>query len=300
MSRFPDRYRGVSVTDVDVALEVEPLRALLTSRKVYRRTQFMVVRNGGAVALVEIRKSTSEPLFCDVDDIVLLAGPDETVYLHRPELDTGVPSEIVKAVPDAGGARCVVVEGRYGHVSFVLDPTPLQLHVLDVAPPWPAKLLDQVGRVLDTAEDLPDIAVVGHVVELPDLLPEEPAEHYLLQCRGGGMDVAGSTVDYLDEVPPVRDWTLLGCARSRQIHDHFYGDVPGHQLTQVDTCTRVLARRVEVAEGEVVLTKCCLLEEHIETERNMVVVPWGASFTHLREALGRVAGVAAATEAPDT
>ena len=151
----------------------------------------MVVRNGGAVALVEVRKSTSEPLFCDVDDIVLLAGPDETVYLHRPELDTGVPSEIVKAVPDAGGARCVVVEGRYGHVSFVLDPTPLQLHVLDVAPPWPAKLLDQVGRVLDTAEDLPDIAVVGHVVELPDLLPEEPAEHYLLQCRGGGMDVAG-------------------------------------------------------------------------------------------------------------
>ena len=49
----------------------------------------------------------------------------------------------------------------------------------------------------------------------------------------------------------------------------------------------MLARRVEVAEGEVVLTKCCLLEEHIETERNMVVVPWGASFTHLREALGR-------------
>ena len=40
--------------------------------------------------------------------------------------------------------------------------------MLDVVPPWPAKLLDQVGRVLDTAEDLPDTLVLGHVVELAE------------------------------------------------------------------------------------------------------------------------------------
>ncbi|HET8969896.1 MAG TPA: hypothetical protein VFN19_02470 [Candidatus Nanopelagicales bacterium] len=293
MSRFPSRYRGVSVTEVDVPLELEPLRALLTSRQVYRRTEYMVVRNGAATALVAIRKSTSKPLFCDVDDIELLAGPDETVYLHRPEIDTAVPSQLVKAFPDAGGARCVVVEGKHGHVSFVLDPAPLRLHVLDVAPPWPAKLIDQVERVLDTAEYLPDLAVEGHVVELAGLLPDPPPENLLLQCRGGGMDVPGSIVDFLDEVPEVRDWVMLGCERSRQIHEHFYGDVPGHQFSQIDTCPRVRGRRVDVPEGEVLLTKCCLLEEHVETEGRMVVVPWGASFSHLREALGQVAQVAA-------
>jgi hypothetical protein len=292
MSRYPDRYRGVSVTDVDVPLELGPLRELLMSRQVYRRTQYMVVRNAGRAALVEIHKSTSVPLFCDVDDVELLAGPDETAYVHRPDLDTALPTDLVKAVPDAGGARCVVVEGKYGHVSFVLDPTPIVLHVLDVAPPWPAKLLDQVARVLDTAEDVPDVVVTGHVVQLPDLLPKTPAAHYLLQCRGGGMDVPGSTVDYLDEIPPVRDWTMLGCARSRQIHDQFYADVPGHRMTQVDTCTRTLARAVEVGEGEVVLTKCCLLEEHVETEGAMIVVPWGASYREVREALHLVAEVA--------
>lgn len=292
MSRFPDRYRGVSVTDVDVALEPEPLRALLMSRQVYRRTQFMVVRNGGDTALVQILKSTSVPLFCDVDDVVLLAGPDETAYVHRPDLDTAVPTELAKAVQEAGDARCVIVEGKYGHVNFLLDPTPVRLHVLDSAPPWPAKLLDQVTRVLDTADDVPDVVTVGHVVELPDLLPEPPAPHYLLQCRGGGMDVPGSTVDYLDEIPPVRDWTMLGCARSRQIHDQFYADVPGHRMTQVDTCTRVLARRLEVGAGEVVLTKCCLLEEDVETEDHMIVVPWGASFGEIRAALHQVTEVA--------
>jgi hypothetical protein len=220
-------------------------------------------------------------LFYDVADVRLLAGPDETTYLYRPDLDTGVPSELVKGAQDAPDARCVVVEGRYGHVSFVLDPAPVRLHVLDVAPPWPAKLVDQVERVLQTAEDLPAVLPLPCVVELSDLLPEVPTGHYLLQCRGGGMDVPGASVSYLDEVPPREDWTLLGCARSRAIHDFLYGG----PVTQIDTCPRSLAQGVQIAPGEVLLIKCCLLEEHIESEGKTVVVPWGATFRHLREGI---------------
>jgi len=172
----------------------------------------------------------------------------------------------------------------------VLDPTPVRLHVLDVAPPWPAKLLDQVERVLATAEDLPGVLPVPHVVALPDLLPQAPAAHYLLPCRGGTMEVPGTQVSYLDEVPPRQDWTLLGCARSRAIHDVLYGQDTGdgalaQPVAQVDTCPRSLAAAVEVARGEVLMTKCCLLEEHVEVDGHTVVVPWGASFGHLREAL---------------
>jgi hypothetical protein len=281
MSTFPDRYREVSVTDVDVPLELGPLRALLTSRPVYRRSRYVVVRRGTETALVEVMRGTTTGLFSAVEDVVLLANPAETVYLHRPELDTGVPSDLVRAAQDASGARCVVVEGAYGHVSFVLDPDPVRLHVLDVAPPWPAKLLDQVERVLQTADDMTGVLPVPHVVELPDLLPGEPAGHYLLPCRGGGMDVPGAEVSYLDEVPPQADWTLLGCARSRAIHDFFYEG----PVRQVDTCPRTIAAGVELPAGEVLLTKCCLLENHVEVDGRVVVTPWGASFGHLREAL---------------
>lgn len=284
----PERYREVSVTDVEVPLELGPLRALLMSRPVYRRTRTMVVRRAGRAALVEVVTATSEPLFCDVVDVRLLAGPDETAYVLRPDLDTGVPSELALALADAPGARCVVVEGRYGHVSFVLDPAPVRLHVLDVAPPHPAKLVDQVRRVLQTAEELPPVLPVPQVVELTDLLPEPRTGHYLLPCRGGTVQVPGAQVSYLDEVPPREDWTLLGCARSRQIHAALYGG----PLPQVDTCPRALAAAVDVAPGEVLLTKCCLLEEHVETDGRTVVVPWGASYTHLREALGTAVALA--------
>ena len=301
MSLVPDRYRAVSVLDVDVPLEEVALHALLTSRPVYRRTRYIVVRGGGGTALVEVTTTATAALFYDVADTALLAGPGETAYVHRPEVDTGVPSELVRAAQDVPDARCVVVEGRYGHVSFVLDPDPVRLHVLDVAPPWPAKLVDQVERVLQTAEDLPAVLPVPRVVELADLLPEPRAEHYLLQCRGGGMDVPGSAVSYLDEVPPRRDWTLLGCARSRAIHDFLYeGQVP-----QIDTCPRSLARQVEVPDGEVLMVKCCLLEEETETVGSTVVVPWGATFRHLREGLdaavalaGRDDGTPSGTELP--
>ena len=286
MTLVPDRYREVSVTDVDVPLEAGPLRALLMSRPVYRRTRYMVVRRAGLAALVEVEQaaddgSTGDALFVAVADVRLLAGPHETAWVVRADLDPGVPSDLALAATGAT-RRCVVLEGRYGHISFVLDSAPLRLHVLDVAPPYPAKLLDQVQRVLATAEDLPGVLPVPHVVELGDLVPEGTTGDVLLPCRGGGVQVPGTTVHYLDEVPPRHDWTLLGCARSRAIHEALYdGDV-----TQVDTCPRELARQVDLAPGEVLLTKCCLLEEHVEADGRVVVVPWGASLGHLREALG--------------
>jgi hypothetical protein len=295
VSTFPDRYREVSVVDVDVPLEVEPLRELLMSRPVYRRTRYLVVRRGPQAALVEVTRESTTPLFTAVTDVTLLAAPDQTAYVHRPEVDTGVASALAAVAAELPDARCVVVEGRYGHVSFVLDATPVRLRVLDVAPPWPAKLVDQVERVLDTAEDLPAIVTVPEIVSLESLIEGRSDQNYLLQCRGGGMDVPGASVSYLDEVPPRAAWTLLGCARSRAIHDAFY-DGP---VEQVDTCPRNLAASREVPAGEVLLTKCCLLETHIERDGRVVVVPWGASFGELREGLAVAAGVAQETAEPD-
>jgi hypothetical protein len=296
MTTFPDRYREVSVTHVDVPLEAGPLRALLTSRPVYRRSDWMVVRRGGQTALVRLIRAAATGLFAPLVDVELLVGPAETVYLHRPDLDTGVPSALLAAAADAPGARCVVVEGAYGHVSFVLDPAPVRVHVLDVVPPRPAKLLDQLQRVLLTADDLPGVRLAPHVVDLADLLPAQPdpayRKAYLLPCRGGGMAVPGAAVSYLDEVPPSADWMLLGCARSRAIHDFFY-DGP---VRQIDTCPRTLAARIDVPAGEVLVTKCCLFEDRNELEGRTVTTPWGASYGQLREALATAVGIATAPE----
>jgi len=213
--------------------------------------------------------------------------------VRETDLDTAVPSQLVRAALDAPGMRCVVVRGRYEHVNFVLDPTSVGLHVLDVAPPWPAKLVDQVTRVLDTAEELPATTVVPEVVDLQEVVgAEPPAQRYLMPCRGGGIAVPGAEVSYLDQVPAPGEWALVGCERSRAIHDHFYPDLAG-SVRQIDICPVALAAGRPLPPGDARLTKCCLLEEHIEIRGETVLVPWGASFTLVREGLEAAAALAA-------
>ncbi len=281
---LPGRYRGVSVATVPdgVRLDTDGLRGHLLGREAYRRTRFVVARQGGRTALARVTKADDTGLFSPIVDLRMLAGPDECAFVHEPEADTGVPSALAAAaLRRAPGARAVVVQGRYAHVNFIIEPRPLRVEVHEVVPPEPAKLLDQARRVLEVAEELPPMELVGRLTDLAELAARAPAEHYLLPCRGSGGEVPGARVSYLDEHPEPADWTLLGCARSRQIHRWFYrSDPPG-----VDFCPKQTGPRGDAA----VLTKCCLQEEGIESGPGWVSVPWGSSLEHVRAALGRLA-----------
>jgi hypothetical protein len=185
-----------------------------------------------------------------------------------------------------------VVQGRYEHINFVLDPAPMPLRVVEVFPPEPAKLVDQVERVLDVTEDLPPVDLRPELVDLVELARTRPSDRYLFPCRGSGVAPKGAEVRYLDERPTRQEWTLVGCARSREIHRAFYGDEP----PSVEMCPRELARARDHAGPT--LTKCCLLEEHVERDGLTVVVPWGASLAQVREALGLLCSVAEPAWAP--
>jgi hypothetical protein len=285
LNLVPSQYRNVSVADVPAALDEESLRAHMLGRPVYRRTRYVVARRGGASALVEVSKESEVPLFSPVVEMSVLARPDETAFVDAPETDTAVPTQLARvAAEQAPGARCVIVRGRYGHVSFILDPAPIRIGVVEVVPPWPPKLADQLSRVLDLAEDLPPVELVPHLVDLDALAATRPAEHYLFPCRAGQPAAAeparvAAEVSYLDEIPERAPWTLVGCARSRSIHDWFYGgDVP-----MVDMCPRRLADKCTGSMP--VITKCCLLEDRVAQDPGLVVVPWGASLAQIREGL---------------
>ena len=284
----PGAYRGVAVTSVDGPLTPEALTEHLTGREAYRHTRFVVVRSGSDTALLGVTKAAGDDLFSPITAVDVLAGPDECAYVCAPEADTAVPSALARvAAEQAPGARAVVVEGRYQHVSFILDPAPIRIRVGDVVPPRPPKLFDQARRVLELAEDLPPIELVAEVVDLVDLAAGHPADRYLLPCRGSGFVLGGGEeIVFLDERPPRQDWTLIGCERSRAIHEWFYGERP---KDSVDMCPRQLFP----ADGRPLLTKCCLLETTNAGEGTTVAVPWGATLELVKQAL---AGIATAAE----
>jgi hypothetical protein len=283
-NRMPVRYREVAVTSVSRPLTEASLREHFEGREAYRRTRYIVVhhRDRGEVALLEVETASRQPLFSPITEVELLAGPEEARFVHAPEVDLGVPSQVCQAaLLEAPDARCVIVQGRYEHVSFILDPKPIRVRLAEVAPPYPPKLLDQSRRVLEVAEDLPPIVFVPEVFDLVELAAGRPADRYLFPCRGSGIAPEGKEVFYLDERPPRHDWVLVGCERSRQIHRHFYGDEPPN----VEMCPRELVQPGPAP----ILTKCCNLEEGVVQDGTMTVVPWGATLVEVHAGLRQLA-----------
>lgn len=287
---MPRRYREVAFTAVDVPLSQNGLAGLLIGREAYRRTRFIVAHSHDGVALVKVAKQSDDPLFSPITEAEMLTGPGETAFVTAPDIDVGVPSQLGRAAAQAPVAKCVVVQGLYEHVSFILNPRPAQVRVVDVAPPYPAKLVDQATRMADIAEDLPPLAIRPDVIDIVELAGQHPSGQYLFPCRGSGAAPPGTKVAYLDERPRHRDWVLVGCERSREIYRHAYGaDAPF-----VEICPR----EILVARGgpdEPILTKCCRLEEDIECVGQMVVVPWGATLAHVQKGLRLLAEAVAPT-----
>ena len=272
-------YRGVSVQEV-AALEESSLLAWVRSRPVYKRTEFIVAVCDGRRALVQLERADGDEVLVPVRDARLVAGPDEVEFVADPEVDTANASQLARAAR----SRVTVVEGKFGHVNFILDPSPLHVRVVEVVPPEPPKLLQMARTVCDYDEDLPPLELDYEAIDLRALAAAHPAEHYVFPCRCSGLDAGGARVDFLDAGPPqAADWTLVGCERSREIHVALYGREPS---VRVDFCPRA----TEDGDGPT-LMKCCLLERGIEREGARWIVPWGARLEEVRGALRELAGL---------
>lgn len=294
-------YRGLSVQDTDVPLTSADLVPFLLGREVYRRTDYLVLRNRGQTALVAVRKASTTPLFSPIVEARVLAGPGEVAYVTAPETDVGNATALARSAfaHYRNGVRAYVVHGRFEHVNFIWKPTPVRVRVTEVVPPEPPKLLAMAEQAVAFDEDLPPIDLQLDALDIRQLATTNPAPHYLLPCRGSGVNLGGD-ICFLDTRPAQRqDWLMIGCERSLQFHRHFYGDEP----PRVDICPR---RRAEVEDNHFpvtpvpTLTKCCLLERAVESSGNVAVVPWGSNLDEVRSALRWLTGVDQREELPVT
>jgi len=278
----PLPYRRVSVQHYDGPMTEHAIKELLLSREAYRRTDFIVLRgNEGETALVAITRSESEPLFSQITSVELLALPDTCVYEKCSDVDPANRSALAMAAYEhgIGPNGTLVVEGLYDHVNFIHHPDPLVVRIVEVAPPEPPKLYGLAKHVLSYA-DLPPIRLELERIEVLDLANSVHPSSYLVPCRSGGLDTLSAPVYFLDQHPERHNWTMIGCERSLQFHRHFYGDEP----PRVEMCPR----RIAGERKEATLLKCCLLETHIEQDKNMMIVPWGADVAMVELALRKL------------
>lgn len=277
---------GLSIQEVDVPLDEGSIRSYLLSREVFFLTDYVALRCGGRIALVAVRKEPIDALFSRVVDVRVLAGPDQVAWIDASDTDTTNVTALALAARSNGrpGILAYLIEGRYNHVNFIWQPSLVPVTVRDVVPPDPPKLFTMAQQVVAFDQDLPPIDLVLDAVDIGALAAEHPAQRYLLQCRGSGVDL-GVPTEFLDTHPSQRqNWLLIGCQLSRQMHQHFYGDEPDC----VETCP---LRRVDPPFTDVALTKCCLIESGVDRSGHSAAVKWGASLAEIRQALRLLTGV---------
>ncbi len=275
----PLPYRQVSVQPYSGVMTEDAIVAHLRGRDSYRRTRYVVLRQGNACAVAWVDRDSETPLFSPITDVAVLALPDTCLRLEDRLVDTANPSALAAAALQHGADEnsTVVVYGMDEHVNFIYHPRPVKVRVVDVIPPEPSKLFRMAQQVLSFS-NLPAIQLVPEYVDLRDLAQLAPnARSYLLPCRASGLEFKVPTY-FLDERPERNTWTMLACERSCQIHQHFYGET---DAPRIDFCPR---NRVTV-DGTPTLIKCCLLEDRIEVDQQRAVVPWGATLQHIQAAL---------------
>lgn len=283
-------YRGLSVQQVDFPLTERAISESLAGREIYRRTEFLVLHRGAQAALVAVRPREHDPLFSPIAELRVLSTPECTVWVDDPETDVANATALARTARrhNRVGALAYVVRGRFEHINFIWRPAPVRIKVTEVIPPEPPKLFAMAEQAIAFDEELPPIDLTLDAVDIRRLAAEHRAPHYLLPCRGSGVELPGA-VSFLDTRPAAQqDWLLIGCERSRQFYRHFYGAEP----RCVDLCPA--DRRATAsfsADVDLTLTKCCLRERGIETAGDAVVVPWGSNMDEVRAALRKLCGV---------
>ncbi|MEE2876483.1 MAG: hypothetical protein VX822_01700 [Candidatus Neomarinimicrobiota bacterium] len=281
---MPESYRKVSVQPYVGAMTEDEIGKHLLGKDAYRRTEYIILEQSGNCSIAMISRPDNESLFSPIEEISLVALPTTCVLTEDSKVDTANNTALAAKAKELGLGKesTLVVRGQNDHVNFIHHPNPVRLRVVEVVPPSPPKLLHMVQHVL-TYADLPAIEIDAHQIDLRDLAGKaENAEAFLVPCRSSGLNFEVPTY-FLDEHPNRHNWTLLGCERSCQIHEHFYGDRP----TCVEICPRVLTSD----NGAFQVIKCCLLEEHFEMDGHRAVVPWGANLRQVEHALVKLLAV---------
>jgi len=278
----PLPYRRVSVHHYVGEMTPAALKSHLVGKEAYRRTEYIVMRQNDATAVVAITTSDRESLFGIIQTVDVLALPNNCTYAEMSNVDPGIPSALAAAASElgVGPQGTLVVSGKYDHVNFIHHPDPAVVRVVEVVPPEPPKLYELAQQVLGYAA-LPPILLELERIDIREKATTARAAAFLVPCRVGGLDRLPAPVYFLDERPErQRDWLMIGCQRSLQFYRHFYGDEP----SRIEMCPRQIA----VKRHGLTLLKCCLLEDDIELDGHIAVTPWGADIGQVELALHRL------------
>ena len=273
---MPDHCSEVSMQEADFELTREAIDNNLIGKKVYHKTNYLVLRHGSdAYAVVKV-SGTGYGMFKTVEQVKVISLPEETSFIKDPKADAFNHNSLSEAAERAG-TKVVVLETEFDHITFVVKEEPIIINLVDVVPPYPSKLLVLAERALRQMTLSRPVRILHRLVDITKLVQ---ADEIVYPCRATEMG-EHSHAKFLHECPVMSDEAVVvGCDISRKIYLSEYKKKP----RLVNICPKNFVKDVEGPT----LIKCCLVEGKVDMEGDMAIVPWGVKIEEVREAFRRL------------
>jgi hypothetical protein len=268
--------KDVSLRDVAVPLTIEGITDLMAGWKAYKRTEYLVLRNGKDMAVIMIEKSGNKELFQTLSAYEVVSLPVDTVYHEDSGLDV-LNAPALARVQALYPGKTVVVCGMFSHINFIKNIESLKLRIIDNVPPSPSKL----GVLVDIAlaSGFVDHPIVTEKIDIDmaDRVKDVDTEAVMFPCRVSNLK-AQIPFYFLDEAPELKhEVTLIGCNLSDRIYESLYGTPP--KFINVCPMDNV------PSDGVKTIVKCCKVKEGHTRNGNLTIVPWGATVPEVVDAI---------------
>lgn len=282
---FPKHCREVGVKNVTFSLTKEEIKKNLLNKPAYKRTDYLVLVNKDDRAVVKVKRSQSEELFSQIEDVDIISLPDSTKYLEDPLINVLSPTQMAETALKQK-AETLVVKGMFEHISFIHNEELVPLVVYDVMPPEPPKLMKLVHTALYSGSVGIPIKTLPNIQDLREITKMCTKNNIVFPCHASELKSDKKTF-YLDQDPEfqedeVSDICLIGCDLSLRIFKTLYKTEPEF----FNFCPRKRAK--DTKSEHKTITKCCELKEGFEHMGNIVVVPWGATQKEVEDALNHL------------
>jgi hypothetical protein len=185
----------------------------------------------------------------------------------------------------------VVVKGKFEHISFAKYEKGININILDIVPPEPAKLPVLVEEALSFGFFENSVEINYCNIDLNDKIKNVKTRSIMLPCHATSITTSliwSGTVYYLDQKPElnskeIHELTLIGCDLSLEIFEEIYNSTPPF----INICPKRLLKEQNI-DGPTIL-RCCSINE-FEPSNNIAFVPWGARIIEVGEALEYLIG----------
>jgi hypothetical protein len=282
---MPEHCSEVNLYEVNFPLYSESITKELIGKKVYNKTNYLILINKDERAVIKLIKVFDQALFWKIKKIHIISLPGNTIYIENNKIDVLNKFLMIEVAKEYDG-DIVVVKGKFEHVSFVSYEKGIYINVFDVAPPYPVKLPYLIEEVLRSGFINGAVEINNIVIDINDLIKNVTTGSLMMPCHVSSItsDLSWSgNIYYLDRNPDlpekeINDVTLIGCDSSLRIFEEIYNFTPPF----INICPGILLKELQIT-GPTIL-RCCGINE-FEADNGTALVPWGASINDIGEAL---------------